>query len=256
MVTDISGVGFSYMVASQTGTSMARQVAAPLPSETLARQSDESGSREAQVRVGRSSQVAGVYSQLRVKQEEANQAAGALRETAHTLDESGQLLDDMEEQLAAIVKMYPPYPVDNPERVSLLNNVSGLRRQIDELTFPPPERIEAAKRLISADASRQEEEVKPLSLLDDSMWDIPVLNPETADDDAVAQTLQQVRTAKSVLEAVRGGMWEDIVRQAREEEAPLALDQASQTRDLLAVLPETAGIGQDKRALSLTDVVG
>lgn len=203
----------------------------------------------------RSSQVAGMYSQLRAHQEEANQAAGALRGAGQALDDAGQLLEGMEEQLSTIVKMYPPYPLDNPERVSLLNNVSGLRRQIEELTFPPPERLEAAQRLLGVDEDRQEED-SPLTRLEASMWDLPALDPETTDDEAVAQALQQVLDAKSALEAVRGGMWEDVVRQAREEETPLALDQASQTRELLADLPEIPGISQDERAMRLADVAG
>ena len=37
-----------------------------------------------------------------------------------------------------IVKWYPPYPLDNPQRVALLNKVNGLRQQVEKLEFPPP----------------------------------------------------------------------------------------------------------------------
>jgi hypothetical protein len=45
----------------------------------------------------------------------------------------------IKQRLEQIIKQYPPYPPDNPERVLLLNQVNGLRKQVESLEFPAPE---------------------------------------------------------------------------------------------------------------------
>lgn len=131
MVTEISGAGLSHSVVAQSSTvtasrvtemSRAAQAASALP---VARDKQASSA----------AQVAGAFALLRTRQEALNQAAATVREVGKTVEEAGQLLGKMEEDLTAVVKMYPPYPLDNPERIDLLNSFGGLRRQIDALTF-------------------------------------------------------------------------------------------------------------------------
>lgn len=250
MVTEITGAGFNFTGVSQAGAVAVRQVVAPFPLEASERQKDSA--LTGNVHVSSASQVAGVYSQLIVRQDELIQTAGALREFGKTLNQAEGLLGRMEEKLSAIVKMYPPYPVDNPERISLLNNFSGLRHQIDALTFPPPDQLDALKHVLAGEQDGEGiDNVNPLPLLDKSLWEIPVLDAERADDERVEQALEQVRSARSTLEAARNGMWEDVVRFTSEADNPVAITQAYETRELLADIPTDAGIGQAHDGLRL-----
>jgi hypothetical protein len=85
--------------------------------------------------VARVAQSAEVFANLRGRQELLNQSAVALRDLSAAVEKSGQILGEMDKDLMVIVKMFPPYPVDNPERISLLNSFGGLRKQIEGLTF-------------------------------------------------------------------------------------------------------------------------
>lgn len=47
-------------------------------------------------------------------------------------------IDRMKAQLGRIIKNYPPFPPGSEERVRLLKSYISLRKQIDQLTIPPP----------------------------------------------------------------------------------------------------------------------
>jgi hypothetical protein len=143
-----------------------------------------------------------------------NSAASVVRELGNTTEKASQLLNKMESELGSVVKMYPPYPVDSPERVQLLNNFGGLRKQIESLTFPPAESLDAVGRLLSDQANQNadaSEVVKNVSLVKESMWDIPALESSTAGDADVRSTLDQVKSTKSILEDLQNGMWKDVI---------------------------------------------
>jgi hypothetical protein len=203
-----------------------------------------------------SAHVAGTYAQLRGRQEILNQAASVVREVGNTVEKADQLLTKMEDELGKVVKMYPPYPVDNPERVSLLNNFGGLRKQIDALTFPPPETLDAVGRLIGSqedpnakDATRTEQQ-SIASLVKEPMWDIPTLDPQTASDADVSKALDQVEAMKKALEDLQSGMWQDVVSYVNRADTPEAQHEAAGVRDQLTDLGgEIGSIGRNTRQL-------
>lgn len=250
MVTEISGAGLSHSVVAQSSTvtaprvtemSRAAQAATALP---VARDKQASSA----------AQVAGAFALLRTRQEALNQAAVTVREVGKTAEEAGQLLSKMEEDLTAVVKMYPPYPLDNPERIDLLNSFGGLRRQIDALTFPPPEALAAVDQVLE---DPQEETVassdKPESLaatLDrEPMWDIPFLDVLAASDDEVSKALEHVKSMQGFVEDLQSSMWEDVVSFVNQAATPEAESKGAEVRDLLAELGETSGIGRNASQL-------
>lgn len=68
-----------------------------------------------------------------------HQALAAIRHAQSAFPQIGRLLDKMESALVTVLKQYPPFPLESRERMELLNSIAGLRKQIDALTFPPPD---------------------------------------------------------------------------------------------------------------------
>lgn len=251
MVTEISGAGVGHSVVSQTGTTaVQRPVGTVRPNDVVLSQPDVSRDKQAVI----STQVAGTYAQLRARQEGLNQAASVVREVGDTVEQSGELLGKVEKNLGEIVKMYPPYPIDSPQRVSLLNDISGLRKQIEALTFPPSDAVDAVGRLIGnqKDASGKEGEaatkLDALAAIKDQMWDIPALDPKAASDEEVSKVLDQVKATKSSLEDLKNGMWEDVVSFVKQAQSPEAQNEAAGIRDKLADLGNL-GIGSHARQM-------
>ncbi len=249
MVTEISGAGVSHSVASQTGTTAAQRLVGTVrPDDAGLSQSDVSRDKQAVA----STQVAGAYAQLRVRQDALNQAASVVREVSDTVEQSDKLLGKVEENLGEIVKMYPPYPIDSPQRISLLNDISGLRKQIEALTFPPSDTVDAVGRLLGKQADATDTagdtatNLDTLEVLKEQMWDIPALDPLAASDAEVSKALDQVKAMKSSLEDLKDGMWNDVVSFVEQAQSPEA--QAAGVREQLADLGDR-GIGSNARQL-------
>jgi hypothetical protein len=186
-----------------------------------------------------STQVAGVYSHLRGRQDALNQAASVLREVGKGVEKAGKLLDKVESSLDQIVKMFPPYPVNSPIRVSLLNKVSGLHQQIDQLTFPSPDTVNVVNRLLNG---KTDASANPIAGVQHQLWDLPTLDPQAASDQQVSQALDQVKALQADLKASQTGMWQDVVSFVRKAETPEARNQAAGVRAQLAE-PSISGIG-------------
>ena len=250
MVTEISGAGVSHSVVNQTGIT-ASQRAAESVRPGVAGATTQVGARDKQASAA--TQVAGAYAQARVRQDVLNKAADVVREVASTAEKADQLLGGMEEALGAVVKMYPPYPVDNPERISMLNSFGGLRRQIDALTFPPPDQLDAVAKALGGgtDASGKPEDAdkkSAVSMIKEPMWDIPLLDPKTASDEEVGKALDEVNALKERMQALQAGMWKDVVYFAQQAETSVVKDEGATIRDLLAELGDR-GIGSSARQL-------
>jgi len=200
MVTEISGAGVSHSVAA-----LANTVAMSRVTEAEASRPGQPGEvpsvSGSDNQLSSTTQVTGAYAQIRNRQDELNQAASVVREVGNTVKEADQLLSKMEEDLVKVIKMYPPYPVDNPERISLLNSFGGLRRQIDALTFPPPNTLDAVGRLLGSSEDANAKDSKDAkdalnaatqsiaSLAKEPMWDIPTLDAQKASDAEVGKAI-------------------------------------------------------------------
>ena len=157
---------------------------------------------------GRSGPVASlsVYGQAAAKQAKQGEAlavvALGVRQASAVAEKADALLEKIQESLTKIVKQYPPYAGDDPERLRYLNAVSGLRKQLDALRFPP---------------QRDESSTPPLVTYP-SKGDlaVPELEPERAADEEVASVLEQVEQVREKLAARRAQMWQDVVAFVRE----------------------------------------
>jgi len=250
MVTEISGAGLSHSVVAQSST-----VTAPRVTEmSRAAQATSALPVARDKQASSAAQVAGAFALLRTRQEALNQAAATVREVGKTAEEAGKLLGKMEEDLTAVVKMYPPYPLDNPERIDLLNSFGGLRRQVDALTFPPPAELATVDQVLE---DPQEESTalsgKPESLaatLDrEPMWDIPFLDALAASDDEVSKALEHVKSMQGFVEELQSSMWEDVVSYVNQAATPEAESKGAEVRNLLAELGERSGIGRNASQL-------
>ena len=245
MVTEISGAGLSYSAVVRASSPYVAETLSPNPSGT-APESFLRGIPDNN-QLSTTAQVTGAFAQLRGRQEVLNNAASVVRDLVETAEKAELLLGKMSEELDVVVKMYPPYPIDNPDRVSLLNSFGGLRRQIDALTFPPPESVDAVTNLLDVQSlgKKASSTTSPASdLIKEPMWDILTLDPESASDEDVSKALEQINAMKSVLDDLKAGMWKDVVSFVEQVESPLNENVSFNLRSQLAEVDINKGGGQ------------
>lgn len=71
----------------------------------------------------------GSYGQLRARQDDLNELAQAIRREGDRVE---------------MHKLFPPYPPEQEDRMAYLDQISGLRRQIEALMFPAAQAAEPA----------------------------------------------------------------------------------------------------------------
>jgi hypothetical protein len=110
-------------------------------------------------------------------------AAGKLVNQAdQTLAKQQDTLKKMNDNLTAIVKQFPPYGAQDPQRLAYLNSFSGLRQQIEELQIPRNPQAESGMP-------------KQINLpSQDQGLSLPKLD-STASDKQIADAAQSVQTA-------------------------------------------------------------
>ena len=67
-----------------------------------------------------------------------NSVAISLRQTNDGLNAVSSVVTDMKASLDKIIKNYPPYSLENKERIEQLMSYSSLKKQIMSLMVPPP----------------------------------------------------------------------------------------------------------------------
>jgi hypothetical protein len=187
-----------------------------------------------------------------------NDAASMVRYADKAMAGVEQLLGEMREPLGAIVKMYPPYPIDNPQRIEYLNKYTQLRHQIDALTIPPDN--QRLGKLIADPARLPGAGDMEIPLLGDSKdavvipakpmypgeggLELPELPGESSDEE-VAVAAQRVDDAQYYVSGQRAKMAEELAQYIGRINEDLANDQSMTGRQLLAdaqgytVLPNT-----------------
>lgn len=130
-----------------------------------------------------------------------------LRAADAALQKADALLEAIKERLTHIVKQYPPFSQESPQRISYLNSISGLRQQLDALAFPPE-----ADAVNPGDARSGDEAAPTPRMPARGDLAIPELNPETASDAEVSDALEAVISARHDVAVSRAAMWEDVAR--------------------------------------------
>jgi hypothetical protein len=131
MAIDAIG-GNEQMAPMQDQVRKTYQAAAPQPQPGLnVQQNDEPVS----VSIQRSSSTMG---RLDSFNEQKNQMARNIRTTSDALATISEAVGGMKENLGKIIKNYPPFPPDSSERKEILMSYVSLRKEILNMTFPPP----------------------------------------------------------------------------------------------------------------------
>jgi hypothetical protein len=115
-----------------------------------------------------------ISSRLQSGREVAIALGARARAADTTFDRSLRLVEDMKSQLTSITKQFPPFAADSSERFQFLNNFSGLRAQIESLTFPPEPKASGEWSGVDFPPERMD-------------WDVPFLDPANATDEQVQQ---------------------------------------------------------------------
>lgn len=69
-----------------------------------------------------------------------NNIARHIRTANNTLNKMNNLIEKSKDNLQEIIKNFPPFPPGNEERVKRLKSITALKKQINELTIPAPEK--------------------------------------------------------------------------------------------------------------------
>lgn len=164
------------------------------------------------------------YAQLQDAKDVQQSAAVADRQRLATAETIRGLAREMRANLMAIVKNYPPFPLESQERQRYLELAVGLRKQMEALTVPPPDKG------------------GPPSLSADGQALLSGLSPQASDADVAAAA-----DALAGLEASLAGFGEEIRASWRSE--PMGQDAARQlsaaTAEQLAAL--SGGLGATAR---------
>jgi hypothetical protein len=67
-----------------------------------------------------------------------NQMVKGVRETNEGLNSTSEALDQMQTTLQKIVKNYPPFTADSPDRQNFLMSFVSIRKEMEKLMVPPP----------------------------------------------------------------------------------------------------------------------
>lgn len=91
---------------------------------------------------------------------EFNAVVKSIRIADQAMGEIEANVEQMESEVEMFLKQYPPYPPGSEDRINYLNRFAMLRKQIDQLTFPPDEGAQAIiGRSSSGQASSWEIEI-------------------------------------------------------------------------------------------------
>jgi len=138
----------------------------------------------------------GAYQELQVRNDRSNDAARAIQRTDQSLRVASQKVDSLKAPLEAIMKNFPPFAPEDKARVALLKEYAGLRKEIDQLTVPPPPEVVAARRA---------QAVQGLT----GRAALPEPLPINATDSQIADHLTKLDAAGAALDGTRVGLAAD-----------------------------------------------
>lgn len=195
------------------------------------------------------------YAQLQTSNDARGEAAQQLRQAQSGLQQADELLTEIKNRLVQIVKQYPPFAQDSPQRIAYLNAITGLRKQLDALEFPP----EREDNNITPPGVDWQQLLPPQATLP-ARGDlaIPDLDPRMASDQEVSSALDAAMKALGTVNEIKGQMWQDVVHYLGEANLGQIADykarsQAEEVRGYVAAYP-TRGIGVGVQTILANDV--
>jgi hypothetical protein len=149
-----------------------------------------------------------------------NAIAKNIRVADKAIEAIENYIDRMKAELGRIIKNYPPFPPGSEERVRLLKSYISLRKQIDQLTIPPPSNEFNIRIVTDSEFVPEAEDWDVLTDLNSIHIPIPDLSEDTTDEDIVA-SIAALETAK------------EMILQRRDKLAGEAEKMSSQEKDAL-----------------------
>jgi len=149
-----------------------------------------------------------------------NTIAKNIRAADKTIKAIANYIDKMKAELGRTIKNYPPFPPGSEERAKLLKSYISLRKQIDQLTIPPPKNEFSIEIVIDS-------EVVPETGVWDILTDfnsvhIPDLSEDATDED-IAISIEKFKTAKEKILQIREELARETKRiSSQEKNAPFS----------------------------------
>lgn len=245
MVTEIAGLG--YPVVGQAVTAALSAVVTASDSGGVSVVAAGSNPQStSNLQPSQSTQVAATFSRSQEQKALLDNAATSLRDTGEVVQKTLGLLDQTKQSLSQIVKMWPPYPAGSAQREAILNQVSGLRKMVEALTFPPQESLKQVGQVLGPQsASTGSTGIQGVAAtVQSGMSGLATLDPGSASDVAVGQALSQVDALHSKLQEMSTGMWRDVVNFVAQAGSPEVQKQGTGVGQQLAGL-NAIGIGSN-----------
>lgn len=196
--------------------------------------------------------VLGAQARIRNVQDARTEAALQVRHASEGLDRADELLAKIQDNLTQIIKQYPPLAQDSPQRVAYLNAITGLRKQLEALAFPPEwKRADGENQLEGVGVDWQKNLPPSPVVLSRTDVAVSVLDPRTATDGQIGQVAAEVDVARSKVAESRAQMWQGVVDFVGKLDAERAAVQADEIRSF-AVLSSgrASGLGVSDRLVS------
>lgn len=155
--------------------------------------------------------VAALHARIMELKEGLTGAALSLRQVDGGLASASRLLGEIKTRLTEITKQYPPFAIDSPQRVAYLNAITGLRKQLEALSFPPDAR--ASGDVFASGSMNWPDTTLPyprLPFVGD--FEIPQLDLELVTDRDVDGALGTVTELQEKVVEFRADMWRDVTR--------------------------------------------
>ncbi|OGU10247.1 MAG: hypothetical protein A2075_21595 [Geobacteraceae bacterium GWC2_58_44] len=160
----------------------------PAPSKSTTRDRDAGSAEPASGdQVLLSANLDGKFKERQLKHEQDNALAGAVRKTDRAMQALGQKIDAAKAPLDAIVKNFPPFSPEDKARMKLLREYSSIRKEIDQLTLPPPPDLAKDRKAVA----------------------VPPPLEQSADDRQIADHLAKLDAATAALSGRRAGLAAD-----------------------------------------------
>jgi hypothetical protein len=175
-----------------------------------------------------------MHAQIRLAKDAMAEAALQIRFVHSSLEKADEALSQVIVNLTQIVKQYPPFAQDSPQRIASLNSVTGLRKQLEALAFP----VERGQRGLGSAPGQSLGWLPPQPVIPtQGDLSIPELSPETATDSDVANALSTVAATRERVSLMKAGMWEDVARFVGSLDINWAISQAGEVNSYVASTP-------------------
>jgi hypothetical protein len=152
----------------------------------------------AEVHQGRS-----VFRRLQAINASLSGVATNVRAADQIMDTIGKYIERVKAQLERIIKNYPPFPPGSEERVRALRSYNALRRQIDQMVFPPkdrgPTKVIADPIVVTANHNQRGGDLQTPSTRDLKLSELP----DTATDQEIAAAINRLTGAEKTLRKSR-----------------------------------------------------